>query len=255
MSDLHTGEEWRPDYARSSYPVEAAYKLAQKFGTNKIFETILSCDCIRVVCSRISGLEGEFPNTLFTRIWTTAQARGLCHIHHTESKCQRRCRFPVALNLRADKEGGVPHSVILSSTIHNRRRKPSPSAMPKNRPPTTPASPVEFMKKLATIHPRTKDTRALAASSGVIALSIGSPSRDPLDTALNEPGSSGESGWKTSYGESGWKTAYGTARMAVEVAKESSDMFLPLKAVVGALSVLIKNHDVSPPQVFHPVNH
>ena len=32
--------------------------------------------------------------------------------------------------------------------------------------------------------------------------------------------------------------------MAVEIAKESSDMFLPLKAVVGAISVLIKNHDV-----------
>jgi len=34
--------------------------------------------------------------------------------------------------------------------------------------------------------------------------------------------------------------------MAVDIAKESSDMFLPLKAVVGALSVLIKNYDVSP---------
>jgi hypothetical protein len=39
--------------------------------------------------------------------------------------------------------------------------------------------------------------------------------------------------------------------MAVEIAKESSDMCLPLKAVMGALPVLIKNHDVSPPQ--HPV--
>ena len=39
--------------------------------------------------------------------------------------------------------------------------------------------------------------------------------------------------------------AYGAARMAVEMAKESSDMFLPLKAVVGAMSVLIKNYDVS----------
>ena len=33
--------------------------------------------------------------------------------------------------------------------------------------------------------------------------------------------------------------------MAVEITKESSDMFLPLKAVVGAVSVLIKNYDVS----------
>lgn len=33
--------------------------------------------------------------------------------------------------------------------------------------------------------------------------------------------------------------------MAVEIANASSDMFLPLKAVVGVLSVLIKNYDVS----------
>jgi hypothetical protein len=40
--------------------------------------------------------------------------------------------------------------------------------------------------------------------------------------------------------------------MAVEITKESSDMFLPLKAVVGALSVLIKNYDVqSPPASRH----
>jgi len=37
--------------------------------------------------------------------------------------------------------------------------------------------------------------------------------------------------------------------MVVDIAKESSDMFLPLKAVVGALSVLIKNYDVSPAPV------
>jgi hypothetical protein len=35
--------------------------------------------------------------------------------------------------------------------------------------------------------------------------------------------------------------------MAVEITKESSDMCLPLKAVVGALSVLIRNYDLSPP--------
>jgi len=33
--------------------------------------------------------------------------------------------------------------------------------------------------------------------------------------------------------------------MIVNITKESSDMLLPLKAVVGALSVLIKNYDVS----------
>ena len=81
----------------------------------------------------------------------------------------------------------------------------------------------------------------LAAPSSIIALSIGSPPCDPSDTTLNGPGPSGESGWKA---------AYAGARMAVEIAKESSDMFLPLKAVVGALAVLIKSYDVSPPQVF-----
>ena len=39
--------------------------------------------------------------------------------------------------------------------------------------------------------------------------------------------------------------AYGAARMAIEMAKESSDMFPPLKAVAGAVSVLIKNYDVN----------
>ena len=33
--------------------------------------------------------------------------------------------------------------------------------------------------------------------------------------------------------------------MAIEITEGSSDMFLPLKAVVGALSVLIRNHGVS----------
>ena len=36
--------------------------------------------------------------------------------------------------------------------------------------------------------------------------------------------------------------------MAVEIAKDSSDLLPPLKAVMAALSVLIKNYDVSPPQ-------
>ena len=50
--------------------------------------------------------------------------------------------------------------------------------------------------------------------------------------------------------ESGWGTAYEAARIAIDIAKETSDMFLPLKAVVGALSVLFKNYDVRfPPSV------
>jgi hypothetical protein len=33
--------------------------------------------------------------------------------------------------------------------------------------------------------------------------------------------------------------------MALEVVKESSDVFVPLKSVVGGLSVLLKQYDVS----------
>ena len=122
------------------------------------------------------------------------------------------------------------------------QRAASSSATPTNSPQSAPESPVEIIKKeLVTA----RGLRTLAASSSAVALSIGSPSCDPRpsDTSPNEPGSSEESGWKT---------AYGAAKIAIEIAKESSDMFLPLKAVVGALTVLIKNYDVSPPQVFHP---
>ena len=124
--------------------------------------------------------------------------------------------------------------------MHRFRKKPSPSTSPTNSQPPTPTPPiVDYIKQeLATFYPQTKDSRALAAASSAIALSIASPSCDPTGTTPDEPGSSKESGWRT---------AYGAARMAVEVANASSDMFLPLKAVVGALSVLLKNYDVSAP--------
>jgi hypothetical protein len=97
---------------------------------------------------------------------------------------------------------------------------------------------VEHIKQeLATFHPKTKDRRALAALSSGIALSIASPSCDPTDTSHDEPGSSKESGWKA---------AYGAAKIAVDIAKDSSDMHPPLKAVMVVLSVLIKNCDVGP---------
>ena len=78
-----------------------------------------------------------------------------------------------------------------------------------------------------------RDPRALAAASTAIALSLGFTPHDPNDTpSVRERDTS-------------WKTAYDAARMAVDGAKESSDTFLPLKAVVGALSILSKNYDVS----------
>ena len=67
-------------------------------------------------------------------------------------------------------------------------------------------------------------------------MSIASPGCYSPDVTLNEPGSSKESVWKA---------AYGAAKIAVEVVNESSDMFPPLKAVVGAIFILVKNCDVS----------
>ena len=121
--------------------------------------------------------------------------------------------------------------------MHHFRTKSSSPTVPPNRPSSAPLSPIvdHIKKELTTFYPRVKDKRALAASSSAVALSIASPLCEPTDPAFGEPSSSKESVWAA---------AYGTARVAIEVAKESSDMFLPLKAVVGALSVLIKNYDV-----------
>ena len=105
----------------------------------------------------------------------------------------------------------------------------------------------EYIKReLATFHPQTKDWRTLVALSSAIALSVVSPSSGPTHVVLDEPGSSSK--------ESVWKAAYGAARMAVEVAKDSSDMLPPLKAVMVALSVLIKNCDVGSPPASPPVD-
>lgn len=129
----------------------------------------------------------------------------------------------------------LPSLSLYISTMHYFRKKSSSSSTPANKSPLMPT--VEHIKQEPTaLHFRNKDQRALVASSSAIALSIASPFCDPTDTVLDEPESSKVSGWKT---------AYGAAKIAVEIANESSDMFLPLKAVLGALSVLIKSCDVS----------
>jgi len=43
----------------------------------------------------------------------------------------------------------------------------------------------------------------------------------------------------------GKSTAYSTTKMALEVVKEASDVFVPLKSVVGGLSALLHQYDVS----------
>ena len=99
----------------------------------------------------------------------------------------------------------------------------------------TPTSPAELIRNLTS----QRNPRALAVSSAAIALSIGSPSCDTPDISSDGATVQGRS--------TGWQTAYSAARMAVEITKESSDMFLPLKAVAAAISVLIKNYDVNMP--------
>jgi hypothetical protein len=104
---------------------------------------------------------------------------------------------------------------------------------------------IEHLKQeLATFYPRAKDQRVLAASTSAVALAIASPLCDPTDSTPNAPGSSKESAWKT---------AYGTARIAIDIAKDTSDMLPPLKAVMSALSILIKNCDVGPLLVYHRI--
>ena len=109
-------------------------------------------------------------------------------------------------------------------------RKSKPLA---GTPPPTSESPAELARTLTS----QRDSRALAATSSVIALSITSAFNDTRDLPSDCAADRGR--------DAGWRTAYAAARVAVEVAKESSDMFLPLKAIVGAMSALMKNCDVS----------
>ena len=109
--------------------------------------------------------------------------------------------------------------------MHNLRK----SKAPANIPATVSTSPAELVKK--------KDPRSLATLSAGIALAISSPSDDSRDTPGDGPAVQGT--------DAVVQTTYAAVRMAVEIAKESSDLCLPLKAVVGAMSALIKNYDVS----------
>ena len=126
--------------------------------------------------------------------------------------------------------------------MRNLRKAFSSSSTPTNNPPDTPAPPIaEYIKQqLAVFLPGKKD-RTLVASSSAIAVSTGigtlPQSSDLTDPVPDEPESSRESAWRA---------AYGAAKIAVDIAKDSSDILPPLKAVMVALSVLIKNYDVSP---------
>jgi hypothetical protein len=114
---------------------------------------------------------------------------------------------------------------------------PRDSRSPEDFPASTLSFPAELMRKLTS----RKKSKALAVSSASIALSIGSAFSNTHDKSDGYPTGQEEG--------AGWRTTYAAAKMAIEIAKESSDMFLPLKAVLGAVSVLIQNCDVS---VFRP---
>ena len=137
---------------------------------------------------------------------------------------------------------------FLPSIMRRSRKRPSSATSPTDDQPPSPVLPAKLKKRRAIFQPRAEDQaqgRLVGTSSGIVSPVASSSRIQPVNTPLDEPGPSKESGWKT---------AYGAAKMAVDIAKESSDMLLPLKAVVGALSVLIKNYDVSPLPMSYPIN-
>ena len=109
-------------------------------------------------------------------------------------------------------------------------RKSKPLA---HSPPPIPPPPAKVVRTLTS----RRDPKTLGATSSAIALSISSAFRDLGDTPCD--------GSTEQKGDTRWQAVCATIRMAVEVTKESSDLCLPLKAVVGAVFVLIKNYDVS----------
>ena len=113
-----------------------------------------------------------------------------------------------------------------------RFRKPKPPVPVDTSTPTS-AVPTELVRNLTS----QRDPRALAVSSAAIALSIGSTFHDTRDAPSD--------GAAVRESDASWETVCSAVRMAVEIIKESSDLCPPLKAVVGAMSVLIKNCDVS----------
>ena len=153
---------------------------------------------------------------------------------HTANLCGR--MVGVRRQCRARRRGHVAHqpgrfSMLISTSItmhHLRKSMPSTDS-----PPSTSSPPAEVVQRLTS----QRDPKTLGATSSAIALSISSAFHDLGDTSCDGSTNQGR--------DTHWRAVCATIRMAVEVTKESSDLCLPLKAVVGALFVLIKNYDVS----------
>jgi hypothetical protein len=105
------------------------------------------------------------------------------------------------------------------------------SHLGKSQSSTDPTPPPELVQQLASQR-RLPGARCLTSTA--IALSIGSRILRCRWHARR---------WRccSRKGRGLANSAYAAVRTAVEITKESSDLFLPLKAVVGAMSVLIKN--------------
>ena len=121
-------------------------------------------------------------------------------------------------------------TLISTSIIMHHLRKSTPST---NSPPRISLPPKKDVRKLSS----QRSLKTLGATSSAIALSISSAFRDLGDAPHDGSTEQGK--------DTHWQAACATIRMAVEITKESSDMCPLLKAVVGAISVLIKNCDVS----------
>ena len=116
-----------------------------------------------------------------------------------------------------------------STIVMHYLRKSKPSAGTRIPSPTPSA---KVIRKLTS----RKDPKTLGATSSAIALSINSAFSDT-------PGTSND-GVTVQGTDTILQTTYAAVRMAVDITKESSDLCLPLKAVVGAMSALMKNYDV-----------
>ena len=175
-----------------------------------------------------------------------------------ESPASRWCRISGLLVVSRAFNTPCWPAHIQSYPMFPSRGKPRSRTPVTPTPVSTPTSPEEsfIRKKFSTLH--RGDVKTLAASAIALVSSIGSPSlnqsyRPRLDEQnathtshldLDAIGQGSESSSHRAVG-SAWQTAYRTARMALDITKELSDPLPPLKAVVGALSVLIKNYDVS----------
>lgn len=182
------------------------------------------------ICQLVGGQVGaslsHWPRGAVTNDFPNVRLLAQREVAKSDRQCNSRRRDQVI-----DQPLGQTIELTCSSTIvMHYLRKSMPLA---NTPSPTPASPAELVENLMS----QRNSKALSATSSAIALSIGSAFSDARGMSTNGAAPQGMDAIQ--------RTAYAAVRMAVEITKESSDLCLPLKAVVGAMSALMKNYDVS----------